>query len=536
MLGNRALVRIELAWAAAAFGNWMFSILLALYAYAEGGTGGVAVALAVRMLPAGLAAPYAAMLADRYPRRSVLLWSAALRTLALLGAAAAAAAGASLGPVLVLAAAFTIANTAHRPTQAAMTPQLARTPAELAAANVCWSTLDNIGFLLGSLAAGVVASVTSLQVGFAVCAGALALTWLLTRTLPRDRRPPPLEAEEPGVLTELLAGAQTVWRHRDIRLLVSLYGLNCLVQGVMDVLLVVAAFELLDLGESGAGWLNAAWGVGGVAGAAASLALLARGRLALGLSLGFAMAGLAFVLAGLWAQPAPAYLLLAVTGLGFAVVEAALLTLNQRLAADDVLARVFGVEETLDVVMVALGSLVAATLIGALGIQGAVIATGAVLPVVALLIAPRLAGTVAGARVPERAYGLIRAVPVFAPLPTAMLETLALRLRERRYAAGDQIVVEGELGDEFFVIADGTVSVDVDGQPRPPLGTGDFFGEIALLHDVPRTATITATGTVDALLSDREQFIDGIGAHARGASAAEAAASDRMATDARATA
>ena len=113
------------------------------------------------MLPAGLAAPYAAMLADRHSRRLVLLWSARAAGAALLGAAAAAAAGAPLGAVLAFATLFTIAHTAHRPAQAALTPQFARTPAELAAANVCWSTLEYVGFLLGSVAAGLIASARS---------------------------------------------------------------------------------------------------------------------------------------------------------------------------------------------------------------------------------------------------------------------------------------------------------------------------------------------------------------------------------------
>jgi MFS family permease len=163
MLGNPALLRIESTWATAALGNWTFSILLALYAYERGGTGAVAVALVVRMLPAGLAAPYAAMLADRRSRRSVLVRSAAARTAALLGAACAAAADAPLGVVLAFAAAFTVAQTTHRPAQAALTPQLARTPAELAAANVCWSTLEYVGFLGGSLAAGALASLVALD-------------------------------------------------------------------------------------------------------------------------------------------------------------------------------------------------------------------------------------------------------------------------------------------------------------------------------------------------------------------------------------
>ena len=175
MLGNRELLRVELAWAAAALGNWTFSILLALYAYREGGTGAVAVALVVRMVPAGLAAPYAAMLADRHSRRSVLLWSAVAARCRARRRRRGRRAGAPLGAVLAFAVVFTVAGTAHRPAQAALMPQLARSPAELAAANVAWSVIDYSGFLLGSLAAGALAGAAAgLDVGFAVVRGGAA--------------------------------------------------------------------------------------------------------------------------------------------------------------------------------------------------------------------------------------------------------------------------------------------------------------------------------------------------------------------------
>src|SRR5215216_1333076 len=155
MLRNRDLARIESAWATSSLGNWAFSILLALYAYRQGGTAAVALALIVRMLPSGRAAP-------------------------------AAAAGSPFGLVLAFSALFTIANTAHRPAQAALLPQLARTPAELAAANVCWNALDFAGFLLGSLLAGVLVGLVSLDLGFGVCAGAFGLAALVVRGLPVD--------------------------------------------------------------------------------------------------------------------------------------------------------------------------------------------------------------------------------------------------------------------------------------------------------------------------------------------------------------
>jgi MFS family permease len=535
MLGNRELARIESAWAASSLGNWAFSILLALYAYRQGGAAAVAVALIVRMLPSGLAAPYAAMLADRHPRRSVLLWSAALRGAALLGAAAAATAGLPFAVVLAFAALFTIANTAHRPAQAALLPQLARTPAELAAANICWNALDFGGFLLGSLLAGILVGLVGLDLGFAACAGALGLAALILRGLPVDARPPALD-DTSSTVAELAAGLRIVRSQPDIRLLVGLYAVNALIQGIFDVLVVIAALELLGLGESGAGWLNAAWGVGGVLGGGAALALLGRGRVAAGLAVGFALAGTAFAAIGAWPEAAPAFLLMLMVGIGFALVETGLITLTQRLAADDVLARVFGVQEAIEAMSLGLGSVIAATLVGLLGVGGAMIAAGAVLPLVAVVAFDRVAGSQAGMPVPERAFGLIRGLPLFAQLPVAVLESLTLRLEERRYGAGEEIVVQGEAGDAFFVVSEGEVEVRVDGEVRCLQHPGDFFGEIALVCDVPRTATVTAVGPVAALVIDREQFIAGVAAHARCTGAAQAVAHARLEENARAAA
>jgi len=260
----------------------------------------------------------------------------------------------------------------------------------------------------------------------------------------------------------------------------------------------------------------------------AALALLHRGRLASGVTLGLAAAGLSLVAMGAWPEAAAAIPLLVLAGVGFALLETALLTLNQRLAADDVLGRVFGVEETIEVVTMALGSVVAAALVELLGVDGAIIAAGAVLPVVALLTARRLASFEAGAPVSERNFGLVRRLALFAPLPIAVQENLALRLSERSYGAGEPIVTQGEVGDSFFVIADGEVEVQVDGAVRRSQHAGDFFGEIALLRDVPRTASVSAVGPVTVLVIDREEFLAGVVGHRRTAVAAETVVGDRL--------
>jgi len=189
---------------------------------------------------------------------------------------------------------------------------------------------------------------------------------------------------------------------------------------------------------------------------------------------------------------------------------------------------VFGIEEAIEVLGMALGSAVAAVLVGLLGVDGAFIAAGAVLPVVAVFTARRTASMEAGVHVPERTFGLVRRLPLFAPLPIAIQENIAARLTERSYGAGERIVTQGEVGDSFFVIADGEVEVQVDGAPRRSQHAGDFFGEIALLRDVPRTASVSAVGAVTVLVIDREEFLAGVAGHPRSAAEAEAVVRHRL--------
>ena len=531
MLANRDLARVEAAWAAASLGNWAFAIVLAVHAYGLGGPGAVATALVARMLPAALAAPYTAVLADRHSRRAILLWSCVLRAAALLGAAAAAGLAAPLGVVLVFAALFAAAHTAHRPAHTALMPQLARNPAELAAANAGLSVILCGGFLLGSLLAGVLVSLTGLDVAFAACAAAFVAAALVMCPLAVDVRPPS-PGEQAGPIANLSEGVRTVRRHPEMRLLVSVYAIKALVEGILDVLLVVSAIELLRMGDGGAGWLSAAWGLGGVLGGAASLALLDRGGLAKGMAPCLGISGLAIATITAWPDARLALAALLVMGIGFAVVETALQTLVQRLAPNDVLARVFGVHETLEVVALMLGSFVAAGLVSALGVRGAVLVTAAVLPLVGLVIARRAFAWEAGAAVPQRPFALIHDLPLFAPLPIATLENITLGLSERRYDDLEEIVIQGDLGDAFFVIDEGQVLVEVDAVACRRMGPGEFFGEIALLRDVPRTATVRAVGPVRVLTIERGQFLAGVGAHPRSATAAQAVAGDRLTAEA----
>ena len=386
-----SLRRLQLAWGASAVGSWTFFIALAVYAYDAGGAAAVGAAALVRMVPAGIAAPFAGLLIDRRPRRDVLLASLVARAAILAGIAAAVAAGAPLAVVFALAALFTIVATAHKPAQGALLPALVDTPRQLAACNALWSGVDNGAFLVGSLIGGVLVAVSSVEVAFAVTAALFAAAALPALLIPRDPVPSyRADTRAIGVLENSLAGFREVARDRDLRLIAGFLSVSTLVEGAVDVLVVVAAIELLDLGGAGVGWLNAAWGLGGLVGGMAALELLGRGRLAAGLATGGLTVGIPLMVMAAIVSPAVAIAALVVLGVGYALIEVAGLSLLQRLNSDEVLGRAFAVVESSYWITTGIGALMAPAIVALLGARGALLVVGACLPLVvaAALAAP----------------------------------------------------------------------------------------------------------------------------------------------------
>jgi MFS family permease len=527
---NPALARVLCAWAASSLSVWAFTILFALAAYDAGGTTALGLAVAVRTLPAVVGGPYGALLADRHSRRDVLLLGLGVRTALLAALGLALTADAGLVAICALGSLFTLAGVAHTPAQSALMTALARTPAELAAANVLTTSLEYAGFLAGSLLVGAAAGLLGVDVAMLISVAPLAAATIVMLGVARDTRPEALPDAPAGVVPELLGGIRAVTADRGLTVLTAIFAADMFVQGLIDVLLVIVSIEALGAGQSGAGWLNAGWGVGGLVGGAAALVLLGRGQLSRGLVLGCVAAGTPFALLAATGSLPPAIALLVMVGVGFAVTEIALATFTQRLAPDDVLGRVFGVQETLLVACAALGSLVASASVSLVGLDATLVTTGLLLPVLALVLRRPLYALEAEAAAPEHTFALLRAVPLFAPLPIARVETLALRASTTELRAGDTVVQEGDVGDAFYVIDTGTVDVSRRGAHVITRGPGEFFGEIALIRDTPRTATVRAAEAVELVVVDRADFLDSIGAHPRCTHAAHTEAEGRLLT------
>ena len=529
VFSNPALRRIQLANSTSIVGGWAYVVALAVYAYQENGAYAVGLLATVRWLCGGLAAPVAGVVGDRYPRARVMIGSDLVRTAVLAAMAGAVLAGASPYAVYALAVVATLSATPFGPAQAALLPQLARTPAELTAANASAGAVDNVGSFAGPALGGLLVAVANVETVFATSAALYLSSAVLVASIRhREQVQRDTEEEDGGGLGTMLAGFRTLARVPRLRLVVGLVFAQTIVDGALDVLIVLLALETLDAGASGLGFLNSAAGVGGLAAALVVGGVTARGRLASSLGVGIVLWGFPLVLIGVWPEQSVALVLLAVVGAGGTIVAVAGDTLLQRAAPPDVLGRVFGAVDGLVLVALALGSLGAPLLVDTLGMRGALLVAGVLLPVLAALTWSRLVAIDAAADVHERQLELLRGSPIFAPLPPSTLETLALRLQPQRAEAGETLVAQGERGDDFYLVDSGRVAVAVDGETVAELGPGDSFGEIALLRDVPRTATATALTETTLFGLARSHFLGAVSGHAQSRAAAESVAVGRL--------
>jgi MFS family permease len=526
VFANRRLRRLQLAWAGSNVGAWAYTVALAVYAYREDGAFAVGALGLVRWLLAAVVSPLAGVLGDRYPRVRVMVVSDLSRVGLLAAMAALVAAGGPPLAVYALSVVATLAATPFRPAQAALIPALARSPEELTASNVTASSIEATGVFVGPALGGIVVAVAGVEVAFLVTA--VLFLWSAAFVLAVGAESRPTEADEPaGFASEAAAGFRTILSEPRLRLLVGLFAAQTFVDGALSVLVVVLALQTLDLGAQGVGFLNSAGGIGGIAGGVLAAALVGRRRLAGDFGLGIVMWGLPLVVVGLWPEPAVALVALAFVGAGNTIVDVAGDTLLQRAVPDDVLARAFAALDSVLLVTVGLGAIAAPALIEATGARATVVIVGALLPLLAAVSWRSLAAIDRDAAPPPH-IELLRSLPLFAPLPAATLEYLARRVERRHVPAGETVVRRGEPGESFYVIVEGTVEVSLDGEQRE-LGPGEFFGEIALLRDVPRTATVVARTNAELLELSRDDFVNAVTGHAGASAVAEMFVRGRLA-------
>jgi MFS family permease len=536
---NPALRKMQLALLGSLVGDWAYATAVAVFAYGVGGAKAVGLYFTVRLALIAVASPFMATLADRLPRRMVMIACDLLRFGLVAAAAACLYAGTPSWPVFVLAGLASLASSAFRPAQNAWMPALADSPEELTASNGTSSTLESLSFFVGPAIGAFLLTLTDVPTVFML--NALTFLWSAALVMSIRARPgslagdddeAPEEGAQPeaprGVLRETTEGFRAVTGNRDILMVGTLLCVQTVVAGASAVFGVVMAVEILHAGSKGVGYIDSAFGVGAIIGGFVAIGRAGKRRLASDMALGVVLWSIPLL--ALWAWPTIPTVFAAIILMGFGnpLVDVNFATIVQRITPDEVLGRVFGTLEGACIGTMALGSLLMPFLIDIFGLGRGLGVLGVAVSLLVLPWLPRAARLDRELAVPP-GVPLLEAIPMFAPLTPATIENLARKLTRFDVPAGSVIVREGQESDRFFVIESGSVSVSHGDTLIRHEGAGDFFGEIGLLRDVPRTATITAdTDTVLQVL-DRDDFLAAVTGQTEARMAADAVVSRRIA-------
>jgi len=523
--------RIELGYGLSITGELAGTVALVVYAVSAGGAGLVAAYAAARTVAGMGVALGLTGITSRLRRDRLLRWSTGVRMVLMAAAALLAALHQPPAAVIAAGAASSALAGTYRPLQAAVLPWLVRTPAELAASNAVTAVMENAGALAGPLLAGGLLAVAAPAAAMAAAAGALAAAAvsLLRLSVPDTPELPGSGAGQ--VVRDVASGLAEFVRMAPPGGVAILAFAQTLLRGALVVLIAVLAVHVLALGGSAVGWLTAAFGAGGLVGGAVAAAAISITRLGRSFIAGMLLWGVPLALLALRPAVALAYLALVIVGVGNAFVDVAAFTLVTRLAGPRTAGKVLGALEFVALAGLATGSILTPLLLHLAGTRGTLALLGGGLAGLALAHAARFRRLDRAMPAPGPETGLLITLPMFAPLPLAITDLLAAEIEPRQFPASTVVIREGEPGDHFYLIIEGSATVSVHGAPRPSLHRGDCFGEIALLRDTPRTATVTAEQPLHTLALGREQFLTAVTGNPTSITAADELAAQRLSAD-----
>jgi len=500
-------------------------IAILIYAYEVGGSPALGLVAFLTLAPAAVFAPIGATLGDRFRREVMLTVAYAVYAATTAVVALALYAEWSVGMVYLLAAINATVLTLVRPLHESLLPALARSTEQLTAGYVAGGTIENLGWIAGPLLAGLTAAAWGISAVFAITTALLLVGTILVWGVKTTTAPDPGTGQNAVQMT--LEGFSAF---RDSRPRVILVLLNSVVflAGVVEVAIIVLAFEVFGSEDAGVAWLNTVIGVGAAAGSVLAVVLIGRRHLAPSMTRGLVLIAVSVSLIPAFRSQAAALVALAIMGAGWTFDDVSGRIMLQRVIPVGGLSRAFGVLEGSSMAAEALGSAAGAILIGWLGV-GWVLLVGSLLLIIMLLVNRRaLQAADVGVVVPIEHLHMLRSLSMFAALGPAELERLATSVNEESVRSGAAVCVQGELGERFYLVERGTARVLRDGVDVAALGAGDFFGEIALLKDIPRTATVVAESDLDLLVLEREFFLDAIKSSACQIEAARAISQTRM--------
>ena len=519
---NPGLRKINLALAGSMIGDWAYGTAILIWAYDIGGARAVGIWYTVRLVLMTIVTPFASTIVDRLPRKMVMISADLIRAVLCFAVAGLIWADGPAWLVFVLATLAPLIGSPFRPAVAALMPKLVNTPEELTAANGTASTIESLAFFVGPAIAAILVS----AIGIPVVVVFNALTFLWSALLVSQIRVPSEEParaaastgasdaedadeESQSFFMESMEGFKAIWRDRDLRLVSGVYSAQTVVAGASAVFGIEMAVQMTDFGSAGVGYLDSVMGVGALLGGLVAVGRSSIGKLGTDFGVGVVFWALPLLLTAIWPQMWAAFLAMFIIGVANPVVDVNASTILQRKTDDEVMGRVFGALDTALIGAMALGSAIMPVMIHFWGLRWSLAVLAILISASVLPAFGRLKTMDAELREPE-GLALLRQVPLFAPLELKSLERVAQQVVRIEVPAGDVLIREGDEGDRFYVIESGQMTASFEGAVLRQMGPGDPFGEIALLRDVPRTATVTADEPTVVLALERADFLDAV--------------------------
>lgn len=511
--GNRNLQLLFGGQVVSSFGDWLYVLALGIIAYEITGSATVVAVLTFfRLLPYAVLLPFSGVLADRGNRKALMIAADLGRGACMFGLLFAGSEE-TLWIAYPLVFLATVFSSLFKPAMSSVLPAIVGDEGKLVQANSIWAQMDSVSFVLGPALGGVLALLGAPGLAFAINGATFlfsAATLLFVRVPPReapDRAGDGQGGE--GWLSETLAGFRFLFRENEgvlAALTVAFVGLTFVGGGIWTLILVLSE-EAFGLGTEGSGFLNSVYGAGGVVGGLAAGYLASKVRLGPAVIWSTAATSAVFLLLGVSPAGVLPFVILFVVGVLDIVVDVNGTTIIQTGTPEELLGRVFGAFEAVLILAMLIGALVVGPLIELVGARATTVAFAVAGLLIFLLCLTRLRRleSVLGVRM------FVRKVPVLSGLSHAVLEDLASRMTLEEVPDGTVVVRQGEVGDRLYIVKGGEAEVVARGEEGretelATLSKNDYFGEIALLRDVPRTATVRARGPVELYSLGREDF------------------------------
>jgi len=487
-------------------------LAMLIWAFERGGVGEAGIVATATLTLAVVTAPFAAYAGDRFQPDRALWWGYGAQTIAMASTAVSMWAGWTAA-TYVFAGATVAVITFTRPVVGALLPLIARRPADLVDSNVLVGIIKNAGSGLGPLLAALLLLLNGPATVFAVSAVMVGAGAALTMNL-RVTSSVVVATNAGSLWAEITGGLVAVRKDRSIRSVIIVLFIGWLAIGIIDVTLVSFAETKLEPGGTSAGLLATAVGLGGVLGLFAVAHSINGAKLARYLVISSALMGVPLVAMAAVDSLLPSLLLLGAAGAGVGVVAVIGSVALQRRSPQQVLTRVFGVTESFNMLAMAIGAALGSFLLNAQEFGDATLALGLAITALALLATALFVLQGADVEPPSpEIFDRLIADPLFAPLDVRALERLAAGAEPILRPAGSTLIRSGDVGDSYYLVVTGMLAVHTDSGDLVELGPGMSCGEVALLDDIPRTATVICVTDAELLAVSRDDFLEAVTGH-----------------------